>query len=29
MLGFPLKEFLYLVLGFGFLIFVHELGPLA
>jgi len=26
MFGFPLKEFLYLVLGFGFLIFVHELG---
>ena len=26
MLGFPLLEFIYLVLGFGFLIFVHELG---
>jgi regulator of sigma E protease len=29
MLGFPLLEFLYLVLGFGFLIFVHELGHFA
>lgn len=27
--GFPLKEFIYLVLGFGFLIFVHELGHFA
>ena len=26
MFGFPLFEFLLLVLGFGFLIFVHELG---
>ena len=26
MFGFPLIEFIYLVLGFGFLIFVHELG---
>jgi regulator of sigma E protease len=29
MLGFPLLEFIYLVLGFGFLIFVHELGHFA
>ena len=27
--GFPLIEFIYLVLGFGFLIFVHELGHFA
>jgi regulator of sigma E protease len=27
--GFPLVEFIYLVLGFGFLIFVHELGHFA
>jgi len=26
MFGFPIIEFIYLVLGFGFLIFVHELG---
>jgi regulator of sigma E protease len=29
MFGFPLIEFIYLVLGFGFLIFVHELGHFA
>jgi len=29
MLGFPLFEFILLVLGFGFLIFVHELGHFA
>lgn len=29
MFGFPLLEFIYLVLGFGFLIFVHELGHFA
>ena len=29
MLGFPLPEFIMLVLGFGFLIFVHELGHFA
>lgn len=29
MFGFPLTEFILLVLGFGFLIFVHELGHFA
>ncbi|MEM6258202.1 MAG: site-2 protease family protein [Planctomycetota bacterium] len=29
MFGFPLFEFILLVLGFGFLIFVHELGHFA
>jgi len=29
MLGFPFFEFILLVLGFGFLIFVHELGHFA
>ncbi|MGB0767982.1 MAG: site-2 protease family protein [Phycisphaeraceae bacterium] len=29
MFGFPLLELIYLILGFGFLIFVHELGHFA